>query len=351
MFTKWPPIALALTSLVTGPVLLQQSTCGSDDDEDGAPETLEHDPLFTGDQVLSVPIPADAEVDPDSSLYIDHMVTVQQSSGLLMVLNEYAAPIYYADDTTARYDVFLDVYGTSGYCGKQFLLDVPIPDWAEADPGSDKHMVVVDRDNGCVYDFWGYNNNLGVPQPNAWWASGLDTAGDGIYHTTVGAGNAANLSFAHAAVWPDEVAAGEIPHALVFGYDYRAVKLGDPIGPAEHNDGTSTEIYALPEGTHIQLDPTLDLDTLNLEPHEQTIARALQVYGMYLVDASGGPISLHAISGQSATTNPWTGVVPDADANAIRLNNIPVERFRVLKMPEPHPGVQGCQDSRCAVYQ
>jgi hypothetical protein len=338
-----------LTGILSAGLVLQ-STCSSGDD-DGLPQELEHDALFYVDNPLLVPIEADPAIDPNSSLYVERMTSVAQNNGFVMVLNEYAAPIYYADASTPRYDVLLDLYGLSSYCGKQYLLNVPIPDWAEADPGSDKHMVVVDRENGCVFDFWGYNNNLGVPQPNAWWASAIDTESDGIYHTTVGAGNAANLSFANAAVWPDEMEAGEINHALVFGYDASSIRLGDPVAPAEHNDGSSEADYAIPEAAHIQLDPTLDLETLGLEPYEKVIARALQVYGMYLVDGSGGPIAIHAVSGQSAATNPWDGVVPNADANSISLRNIPAEHFRVLQMPEPHAGVSGCADTRCGVYQ
>lgn len=316
-----------------------------------APPVLDHDAVFMLDNPIYRPIPPDAPIDPDSAIYIEHMAAVQQASGLLMVLNQYAAPVYYADQSTPRFDVFLDVYGTVGYYNKHWLLDVPIPDEARADPGSDKHMTVVDRALGCVYDFWGYNNNVGVPKPNAWWASGIDTDSDGIYHECLGAGSASNFSFINGAVWPDELASGEINHALTFGYDYLSVRLGDPVYPAEHNDGISTEIWSLPEGAHVQLDPNLDLSTLNLAPHEMTIAKALQVYGMYLIDSSGGPISIHAISGQSADPNPWVGVVPTPEDNAILLNKIPTSKFRVLTLPEPHDGVSFCENTRCGTYE
>lgn len=347
MFTRTATLCL-MAIFPFSAALFDSTACEGDTP---APPVLDHDVVFMANNPLHQPIPPDAQTDPDSALYVEHMAAVQQASGLMMVLNQYAAPVYYADQSTPRFDVFLDVYGTVGYYNKQWLLDVPIPEEARADPGSDKHMTVVDRALGCVYDFWGYNNNLGVPKPNAWWASAIETDSDGIYRHCLGAGSAANFSFINGAVWPDELASGEIQHALTFGYDYRAVRAGKPVKPAEHNDGSSTEIWALPEGAHVQLDPTLDLSTLGLAPHEIVIAKALQTYGMYLIDGSGGPISIHAISGQSADPNPWVGVVPSPEDNAILLNKIPVSRFRVLTLPQPHDGVSFCENSRCGTYE
>ncbi len=91
----------------------------------------------------------------------------------------------------------------------------------------------------------------------------------------------------------------------------------------------STPPDAIPEGAIVQLDPSLDLDSLDLTPIERTIAKALQDYGMVLVDGGGG-IQLYLASPLAAGKNHWYSL-PDVDW--IELSGIPVDRFRVLRLP------------------
>lgn len=344
-----PMTALAASALALAGAALTDDCSGTS--PSGKPTVLDHDPLFYVDNPFLTPIGEDPEIDPDSDAYVAKMVSIVATGGLIMPINTWTHPLFYADETTPRYDVGLTVYGTYGYCGKVALLDVPIPDFAEADPESDAHMIVVDRDRGCVYDFWGYDPNPLVEAKTSWWASAIPLDGDGIYHGSVGAGFAAGFSTAQGAVWPDEIAAGRIEHALTFSYGVPGVRASDPVPPATHSDGTSTDPDAIPEGTRLQLDPELDLDSLGLLPHERVVARALQEYGMVLSDVSGGGVRFAAISGLSADPNPWVGVVPDGTANSVQLGGIPVDRLRVLKIPATVPGPGGCQDNRCQTYR
>jgi hypothetical protein len=118
-----------------------------------------------------------------------------------------------------------------------------------------------------------------------------------------GFGSAAGLIF------PDELAAGRIDHALTFTMKH--TKAGGPVPPATASDGWSTVPGAIPEGARLQLDPALDLDSFRLTAWQKTIARALQQYGMYLTD-TGGAVAFQAVHPQSvSTTYPW-GDVPAA---------------------------------------
>ena len=87
----------------------------------------------------------------------------------------------------------------------------------------------------------------------------------------------------------------------------------------------------MPEGARVQLDPTLDLDSLGLTDYEKTIAKALQEYGMILVDDGGG-MAFYVVHPISAKNNPDGGILPDKDY--VSLENIPADKFRVLKLPE-----------------
>ena len=85
----------------------------------------------------------------------------------------------------------------------------------------------------------------------------------------------------------------------------------------------------------MQLDPNLDLESLNLQPFEKTIAQALQEYGMILGDCGGEGIELEAIHPMSVQNNPYEGILPDDVL--VYLSNISIDRFRVLKLSPQIP--------------
>src|SRR4029079_10998964 len=61
------------------------------------------------------------------------------------------------------------------------------------------------------------------------------------------------------------------------------------VAPATTSDGDGGT-DGFPMGTRFQLDPSLNLDKLGLAAREEMVARALQVYGMYIVDSSAGVV-------------------------------------------------------------
>ena len=168
---------------------------------------------------------------------------------------------------------------------------------------------------------------------SASWGNTIRMDGDGVY----GDGTSTRASgFGLAGmIWPEELRAGSIDHALVFAYPY--TKAGGPVAPATAADGLSTRLDAIPFGARVQLDPSLNLDALGLTAYEKTVAKALQRYGMILGD-SGGALSLYAINAKSYAVDPYAGVLP-ADDYAY-LSKLPVDRFRVL--------ATGAQNTRTA---
>jgi hypothetical protein len=99
------------------------------------------------------------------------------------------------------------------------------------------------------------------------------------------------------------------------------------------------------------LDPDLDLTTLGLTSYEMTIARALQEYGMYLVDSNGVGVSIEAIDPRSVQGNPYDGLLPDEDFPT--LPNLPTGSFRVLKLGPQNPlfdEENELVDSGCATF-
>jgi hypothetical protein len=203
------------------------------------------------------------------------------------------------------------------------LEGVPIPAAARPDPAGDAHLAVLDRRTGCEYDFWKARKHGSTW--SAAWANSLRTSGSGILPRGLSA-RGSGFALLGGLIWPEELARGRIDHALIFSYPHTSA--AGFVAPATESDGRSEQPDAIPEGARLQLDPSLDVDSLMLPPYERTIARALQRYGMYLADTSSN-VTLYAVNSQSYLENPYTGLLPAVPYAP--LDGIPIDRFRVLE--------------------
>jgi hypothetical protein len=122
-------------------------------------------------------------------------------------------------------------------------------------------------------------------------------------------------------VRPCEIARGRIDHALAFAYDYPSRRH---VFPATKSDGIGSARTDLPEGSRLQLDPTLGADEIGAWGCDGpclVIARALQRYGMYVIDNAGRPKVMLEYEGTAA----WDGRVDDDT-----VSPIPFSAFRVI---------------------
>jgi hypothetical protein len=276
---------------------------------------------LTAARPFARPIPPGAEVDPNSDRYINALAETVSSRGIFLTVGRWSVPVYYAHKSTPRRNVRL----TASWAGAEWMLRAPIPRRAAPDPAGDGHMTVLEPSTGCEFDFFRARKVDGSWYAD--WGNTLRPAKKGVYshaYSTRGSGfsNLAGL------VWPAELKARKIKHALMFSYPFTSA-VG-AVAPATETDGQSTRIDALPEGARLQLDPSLDLGSLRLRPFERTIARALQRYGMYLGDTNGGGVGLYAVSPQGYSSNPYAGLLPSDPYPQLR--NIPIDRFRVIKL-------------------
>jgi hypothetical protein len=154
--------------------------------------------------------------------------------------------------------------------------DAPIEGGPQSD--GDRHVLVVDRDNCVLYElFYAYR------QPNGSW-----TAGSGaIYDLRSNALRPAGWTSADAAGLPilpglvrfDEVATGEIAHALRFTAPQTQ---SDYVWPARHEASSLTGALYPPMGLRLRLKSSFDVSTFS--PQVQVILTALKRYGMILAD-------------------------------------------------------------------
>jgi serine/threonine-protein kinase len=189
----------------------------------------------------------------------------------------------------------------------------------------DCHLLVADRDESTLYEMWR-----------------ADIRGDTFRGGCLAAWDMARVygpegrgdqcSSADAAGYPiapllfnaDEVAAGEIDHAIRFILPNESIRDGVFFHPATHAtnaDGGGAD--AVPYGAHLRLKPDFDMSRLETDG-AKVVARALQTYGMFLAD--GGNIALTA-QADTHTTAKWADLM---DSHA--LVGIEPEDFELLEL-------------------
>lgn len=316
------------------------------------PATIPSDPaydplaggrLYSASSPFNQRLPVNPAIAPDSAQQVQGLVRAEAQKGFVLTVGEWTVPTYFADASTPDHSVTLGAAppqwglasnsvayppGSTSGLPTQLpgqLREVPIPNGAQPDPSLDAHMTIIDRAANCEYDLYGaYRSADGW---HAVWANSTRLDSTGVYPFGMGT-KASGFAGVAGLIWPQELRAGEIDHALFFAYPF--TKSGGPVSPATSSDGRVESAEALPEGARVQLDPSLDLDTLDLRPYQRTIAEAMQTYGMILGD-TGGAFGIYAVGRQGFTGNPYQGILPEEDFPD--LSGIPADRFRVLNLP------------------
>ncbi|WP_281689048.1 hypothetical protein [Pseudonocardia thermophila] len=317
-----------LAALAAGLAVLLAGCAGGPPQRGTAIEGPDGSDVFrAADSVWHRPIPANAPIDPRSAEYVRQLMVKPDRSkeAPVVSVNGYTIPVYEAAADTPRYRV---VAGKDFVAGGWALPAVPIPDNAAPDSREDGHLVVLDRSSGCVYEFWQARFDDG-----AWtasWVNATPIDGAGVYPDGLAA-RGTGISAAAGLIWPQELAAGRIDHALAFATPW--VRRDAAVSPATTSDGRAApDVPALPAGARLRLDPALNLDALGLSPEQRAIAEALQKYGMILVDTSGG-LTLYAAAPQAYTRFPYP--VEWASSIWADIDEIPFDRMQVLELPEP----------------
>ena len=146
--------------------------------------------------------------------------------------------------------------------------------------------------------------------------------------------DAAGLPIAPLLMTADEVAAGEVDHAVRFILPNERIRNGVYVTPGTHStSATSGGDAAPPYGAWLRLRADHAIDAL--PAGAQVVARGLKQHGMILAD--GGTIALTAQSDRF-TTAKWEGLLGPLD-----LADIPVTAFEVVDMGEPVTYTGDCQ--------
>jgi hypothetical protein len=198
---------------------------------------------------------------------------------------------------------------------------MPIPVTADIEgypaPGNgDRHVLVLDNNNCWLYEL--YSSYPNSASWNAGSAAVWDLSADEQRPHTWTSADAAGLPIFPGLARYDEVAAGQINHALRFTLQSSRAAF---VPPASHWAANSTNALAAPMGMRLRLKASFDISSFSAS--NQVILTALQKYGMIMADNG----SSMYISG--APDDNWNnddlhnlGSVTAADFDVIQMNPI-----------------------------
>jgi hypothetical protein len=236
---------------------------------------------------------------------------------------QYTYPVYEVDRPARSQPVRLAGWYSDVSAGGRRLrttrdatVNIPIPDGAAPAAGSDAQIIVVDRETGDEWGIWRAERTA----DGTW-------RGENAYHYNVGwdgvpprsradrpfVSRGAGVPYLAGLVRPCELRQGRIEHALAFAYDHASPRH---VFPATKSDGKGTVARDLPEGSRLQLDPALserDIEAWGCIGPCLVIARALQRYGMYVIDNAGRPKIMLEYEG----TARWDGLVTSETVSPI----------------------------------
>lgn len=291
--------------------------------------------VFPANNIWNAPIDT-LPVDPNSDAYVDTIgadasVHPDFGSGVWPPDSNSPVGIPYTTVPGSQEPVtitFVD-YGEESDPGPY-----PIPPDAPIEGGpdstGDRHVLVVDHDNCILYELF-----YAFPQSDGSWeaSSGaiFDLASNALRPAGWTSADAAGLPILPGLVRYDEVASGEINHALRFtAPDTRR----EYVWPARHFASDLTGTQYPPMGQRFRL--RADFDVSGFSPEVQVILRALKTYGMILADngsswyISGAPDErwdndvlheLHQVTGSDFEAVDVSSLMVDPDSGVRRYDN------------------------------
>lgn len=287
----------------------------------GLKATARSAPAYTASSPWNTPIGVNPPIQPGSGGLVERV-----GGRLTSDPTQYTMAVYPANPHgVVRVEIagnYTDVQddGTSMNRMRGAVVQIPIPAKAAGAPGTDGQLIVVDETTGDEWGLWQARRD----------ASGRWSATNGYHYNTNWSGvppegfgsRGAGIPYLTGLVRGEEIQSGHIEHAIAFAYPSPSCASTPP---ATKSDGKGSLTNDMPEGARLQLDPTADdrdFDRWGLNGAGRVIARALQRYGMIVVDVSGRP----KIYLEAQQTAHWPLTI-----NSRTVSGIPLSSFRVLR--------------------
>ena len=238
-----------------------------------------------------------APMDPNSQAYIDWISgrTAQNPTAVRRLHPDFGPPPYGipyvgVSGTQPLLPVtFVDYPDESDAGAPGRPAGYPIPEEAKSQSGyvegdvpgggadGDRHLIVLDRDHGLLFETWATRWNASGARWEAGSGATFDLSSSAARPDGWTSADAAGLALFPGLVRYDEVSGtDEIPHA--FRFTTRATN--GHVWPASHNAGSTAG--APPLGARLRLKASVDLS--GYPPAVQRIFRAMKTHGLILAD-------------------------------------------------------------------
>lgn len=276
--------------------------------ESAAPAvTFAPDSFYTAD-ISKAPVAADsaALVDNLRHQVVDHWNGIAAVNAYTFNVPFYRVSPAQPKKRVAFWDCQSKGYVPSGlFDGAKHFVDVPVPDNARPAAGTDAQLTVYDPAADKLWEFWQMRRTASGGW-EACWGGRLDnvSTSQGVFAAPFGT-SAAGLAMAGGMITIDEVERGSIDHAMYLAVlDSRA---GVFSWPANRTDGNTNSTSTVRHGQRLRLNPSVDVDTLDLTPMGRMIAKAAQKHGFVVSDRAG---AVNVITESGADVKARTGVDP-----------------------------------------
>jgi hypothetical protein len=294
-----------------------------------------------GGAMWSVPVAPNAALDPMSPLLVNSLVGVVDkgySSGQQpwITISGCSLPIFTVGPTQPTVKVSLSDPTAGWRQSLQSAFDaVPLPANAYASNCKDAKAAVVQPSTDRMWEFWhlhrdgsGWHADWGGATQHASLNTGSygpnDWPGAAYYWGTT----ASSMTVTGGILRISEMQAGVVPHAI--GLVLPDVRAGEWSWPAQRTDGGWNAPNSIPYGAHFRLDPTLNVEALNVPRATKILARAAQRYGMIVYDKTGSGISIPAEMAPPGQTNPWPSLLGETPGAILQA--FPWNRLQLLRM-------------------
>jgi len=206
-----------------------------------------------------------------------------------VLADNYGIP--YATVTASQAKVPI-VFPADGYADESDPGPMPIPADAPIEGGAasdgDRHVLVIDTSSCVLYELY-YAFPMpgsGGPSWSVYSSAKFDLNSNALRTAGWTSADAAGLAIFPGLVRYDEVAAGEIAHAIRFTASRIWGKNADGtpkyLWPARHWSGSSTDSTRPPMGARFRLKASFDIS--RFDARTQVILRAMKKYGLVLAD-------------------------------------------------------------------
>ncbi|GAC66830.1 carbohydrate-binding domain-containing protein [Gordonia soli] len=226
---------------------------------------------FAGDSFWNTPVPTGVQLDSRTSRWVTMLRNSSAIREIAMNSRAWTTTLYLAPAGTPKKSIRV-----SNNANK--TVSIPYRSNYVPSPDGDAHLAVIDQADGCLYEFQGFNAGSGSAIAHATYHAYTGSGG----HVAGPAHAGGEFSYVAGMITPRDVSRGVIDHALRF-----AVPIGSQnfVYPGTRTDGTTAD--GIPQGIRMRLNPSINLDTLGLNPFQTMVAKALQTYGGYNADTSG----------------------------------------------------------------